>query len=243
MAASSVLLRAVLLLVVLTSVPAETETTSKLFSRFFEQKLSGFAASQVLPIQIAAPEKVNAWANDVDTAAVAQEMVSLYTKHAKPLSTIAGDISSLGGEACDFECAGAGVASFFSSAALCAEYSKSPAGAISCITLGCPVLVAAITEGCLKANPSCKGDDNGNAVVDRESVQRVVAAAASGRLIRHADRESIHQVAAAFVGNAADLGRLGDVLMVVGEGSGGDSKEIHQQLLKSFEGISRALYI
>eukprot|EP00392_Amoebophrya_sp_AT5.2_P000820 g821.t1 len=62
------------------------------------------------------------------------------------------------GKKCDFECAAAGVVGYFVCAAACVASLK-PAEALGCITLGCPPMVAAATEGCLKVNPECVKDE------------------------------------------------------------------------------------
>jgi hypothetical protein len=57
-------------------------------------------------------------------------------------------------EKCDFECAAAGVASYLGCAGVCAKTLNYTA-AVFCVEDGCPVVVAAATEACLKKNPIC----------------------------------------------------------------------------------------
>jgi hypothetical protein len=58
-------------------------------------------------------------------------------------------------EKCDFECAAAGVASYLGCAGVCAK-SLNYTAAVLCVTNGCPLVVAASTEACLKKNPLCQ---------------------------------------------------------------------------------------
>ncbi|CAD7945316.1 unnamed protein product [Amoebophrya sp. A120] len=76
------------------------------------------------------------------------------------IATTVKNKQDLKNKECDFECAGAGIAGYFVCAGLCVAELK-PSEAIGCITLGCPPMVAAATEGCLKVNPACKKDQVG----------------------------------------------------------------------------------
>merc|ERR1719282_737893 len=60
------------------------------------------------------------------------------------------------GEKCDFECAGGGLVAYGMCTAGCVAKFGHTTKVVSCITVGCPPVVAAAIEACLKTNPSCK---------------------------------------------------------------------------------------
>jgi hypothetical protein len=58
-------------------------------------------------------------------------------------------------EKCNFECAAAGVSTYLGCAGVCAKTLNYTA-AVACVVDGCPIVVAAATEACLKKNPICQ---------------------------------------------------------------------------------------
>lgn len=158
--------------------------------------LLSLAAASV-PAEVSVPELIQHVSVGLETTISRSHQQRRDASH----SALVGDTT------CDFECAAAGIASYFACAGACLK-TKTGKEALACITLGCPPVAAAATEACLKTNPACKKERE-------EQAGGVVSIAADSQLLRPEDL----QRALDGVGSAAELGaRLEKMSRTMGTG-------------------------
>lgn len=128
---------------------------------------------------------------DVEVSSLTAQAIALHRRFSNSTVSLERSLRLplAGGNRCDFECLGVGLATYFGCAAMCVKKFDSTS-AVACITLGCPVAVAGTTEMCEVHNPACKdtiGKDKSTDVARNEYAGVRELALRSGNDVRSSE--------------------------------------------------------